>query len=217
MAQNVRELADIAALLVGRKVRTWEVFFLVGVGRGQTIAEIEPDEYEDVCHFLVDAARYGMTVRTVEAPFFRRVRDRRARLAPEVDPALEFRLGPLYTELRDRLWELLGRPRTEVLAPSAGTRDGKGIVFVAHDGQVHPAGFLPLGLGSVRDKPLLETYRDDLVLRAIRSGEFRGRCGRCEYTDDCGGSRARAYAATGDPLADDPACSYVPSAATLVE
>ncbi len=90
-------------------------------------------------------------------------------------------------------------------------------MFVAHDGQVHPAGFLPLGLGSVRDKPLLETYRDDLVLRAIRSGEFRGRCGRCEYTDDCGGSRARAYAATGDPLADDPACSYVPSAATLVE
>ena len=57
---------------------------------------------------------------------------------------------------------------------ASGTRDGKGIVFVAHDGQVHPAGFLPLGLGSVRDKPLLETYRDDLVLRAIRSGEFPG-------------------------------------------
>jgi radical SAM protein len=217
MAQNVHELADLATLLVGQGVRTWEVFFLVGVGRGETVAEIEPSEYEDVCHFLVDAARYGMTVRTVEAPFFRRVRDKRARLSPEVDPALEFRLGPLYTELRDRLWELLGRPQTEVMAPTSGTRDGKGIVFVAYDGEVHPAGFLPLGLGSVRDKPVLEIYRDDPVLKSIRNGEFPGRCGRCEYTDECGGSRARAYAATGDPLGDDPACSYVPPAATLVE
>ena len=75
MAQNVRELADMAALLVNHDVSTWEVFFLIGVGRGQSISEIESDEYEDVCHFLVDAAQYGMAVRTVEAPFFRRVRD----------------------------------------------------------------------------------------------------------------------------------------------
>ena len=79
MAQNVGELADLAALLVRHGVRTWEVFFLIGVGRGNAIAEIEDDEYEDVCHFLVDAAQYGMTVRTVEAPFFRRVRDWRSK------------------------------------------------------------------------------------------------------------------------------------------
>jgi len=217
MAQNVRELADIAALLVRHGVTTWEVFFLVGVGRGQTIAEIAPDEYEDVCHFLIDAAQYAMTVRTVEAPFFRRVRDWRARLSPGADPAVEFGLGVLYSGLSGRLRELLGPPRTEVRAPTSATRDGKGIVFVAHDGQVYPAGFLPLALGSVRDEPVLQIYRYDPVLRAIRNGEFPGRCGRCEYTNECGGSRARAYAATGDPLADDPACSYVPSAATLVE
>ncbi|MGO9582544.1 MAG: TIGR04053 family radical SAM/SPASM domain-containing protein [Acidimicrobiales bacterium] len=216
MAQNVRELADIAALLIGHGVRTWEVFFLVGVGRGESVTEIESDEYEDVCHFLVDAARYGMVVRTVEAPFFRRVRHWRSQaLASNIDPAVEFALGRLYLDLRARLRELVGPPRSEVLAPTAATRDGKGIVFVAHDGQVYPAGFLPLALGSVRDSPLLELYRDDPVLRAIRKAEFPGRCGRCEYADECGGSRARAYAATGDPLADDPACSYVPSAATL--
>jgi radical SAM protein len=217
MAQNVHELADIAALLVSHEVRTWEVFFLIVVGRGETIAEIAPDEYEDVCHFLVDAARYSMTVRTVEAPFFRRVRDWRAGLGPDKDPAVEFGLSPLYTELSGRLGDLLGPPEAEVRAPTSATRDGKGIVFVAHDGQVYPAGFLPLALGSVREKPVLAIYREDPVLRAIRSGKFLGRCGRCEYTDECGGSRARAYAATGDPLADDPACSYVPSAATLVK
>ena len=103
----------------------------------------------------------------------------------------------------------MGEPPSPVLAPTAATRDGKGIVFVAHAGRVYPAGFLPLSLGSVRDKGVLEIYRDDPVLKAIRNAEFPVRCGRCEYADECGGSRARAYAATGDPLADDPACRYL--------
>ncbi|MGO9335701.1 MAG: TIGR04053 family radical SAM/SPASM domain-containing protein [Acidimicrobiales bacterium] len=218
MAQNVRELADIAALLVHHGVRTWEVFFLISVGRGDAIAEIESDEYEDVCHFLVDAAQYGMTVRTVEAPFFRRVRDWRSkRPDASVDPEAEFGLGPLYRELRARLREQMGEPTSPVLAPTAATRDGKGIVFVAHDGRVYPAGFLPLSLGSVRDKGMLEIYRDDPLLKAIRNAEFPGRCGRCEYADECGGSRARAYAASGDPLADDPACRYLPPTTTLAK
>jgi radical SAM protein len=212
MAQNVRELADLAALLVREAVNTWEVFFLIGVGRGHEIAEIESDQYEDVCHFLVDAAQYGMTVRTVEAPFFRRVRDWRSKRADAgEDPGVSFGLGPLYGELRARLRELMGEPTSPVLAPTASTRDGKGIVFVAHDGQVYPAGFMPLALGSVRDASVLDIYRDAPVLKAIRNAEFPGRCGRCEYADECGGSRARAYAATGDPLADDPACRYLPS------
>jgi len=218
MAQNVLELADLAALLVRHGVRTWEVFFLIGVGRGQTVAEIESDEYEDVCHFLVDAARYGMTVRTVEAPFFRRVRDWRARRPDSsIDPVVEFGLGPLYRELRARLRAQLGEPTSRVLAPTVSTRDGKGIVFVANDGQVYPAGFLPLPLGSVRDQGVLEIYRDHPVLKAIRAAEFPGRCGHCEYSDECGGSRARAYEATGDPLGDDPACQYLRWATTLVD
>lgn len=218
MAQNVRQLADLAALLVRRGVRTWEVFFLIGVGRGAAVDEIQGDEYEDVCHFLVDAAQYGMTVRTVEAPFFRRVLDWRTRHCDwTLDPLLEFRLGPLYRELRARLREELGEPTTKVRAPTVSTRDGKGIVFVAHDGQVYPAGFLPLPLGSVRDRGVLEIYRDDPTLRAIRRAEFPGRCGHCEYADSCGGSRARAYSSTGDPLGDDPACGYLRWATTLTE
>ena len=201
MAGNVAELAELADLLLRSRVKVWEVFFLVNVGRGDGVADLTAAQAEDVCHFLVDAARYGMIVRTVEGPFFRRVA--RDRAAGRTDPAT---LGPLYRELAGALVDRLGPPRTRVLAPTAATRDGKGIVFVAHDGDVYPSGFLPLPLGNVRSRPLLEIYREDPLLRDIRAARFPGRCGSCEYSDLCGGSRARAYAASGDPLADDPAC-----------
>jgi radical SAM protein with 4Fe4S-binding SPASM domain len=65
-------------------------------------------------------------------------------------------------------------------------------------------------LGNVRQQALRDIYRDDPLLRDIRAARFTGRCGECEYADLCGGSRARAYATAGDPLAEDPACTYQP-------
>lgn len=204
MARNLEEMADIAALVAEHGVHMWEVFFLVHVGRGEATGAISAAEHEDVCHFLFDAAHYGFIVRTVEAPFFRRVvAQRRAGGAAPASAG--------YAHLSARLAELLGehgdvRPS----AHTASTRDGKGIVFIAHDGEVYPAGFLPLRVGDVRTTPLAEIYRDSEVLRDLRAAAFTGRCGACEFADLCGGSRARAYAATGDPRAEDPACVYVP-------
>lgn len=206
MASNVAELAGIAALLRKLGVRIWEVFFLVNVGRGGDVADIGPPEAEDVCNFLVDVARRGIVVRTVEAPFFRRVQHERASAGGDVAPA---GAGRLYHDLAAELSAALGPPVAPVLAPTSGTRDGKGVVFVSHDGQVHPSGFLPVPLGNVRDGGLLDIYRSHPLLRAIRSGRFPGRCGACEHRDLCGGSRARAFSATGDPLGDDPACVRV--------
>jgi AdoMet-dependent heme synthase len=206
MQANVAELADIAALTVRSGARIWEVFFLVQVGRGKAEGEVTAGQHEDVCQFLYDAAHYGVVVRTVEAPFFRRVAAlRRAGVAaPGCDAGL-------YGTLSTRLRELLGPPGQIPNAHTAPTRDGKGIVFVAHDGEVYPAGFLPIGLGNVRDVPLRTIYRDTPLLHSIRAARFAGRCGRCEFADLCGGSRARAYAATGDPLGEDPACGYQPA------
>lgn len=204
MRRNLEELADVAAIMADTGVDIWEVFFLVHVGRGQATGAITPLEHEHVCHFLYDASHHGFTVRTVEAPFFRRVVVQR-RAGGAVPP------GEPYAALHARLEERLGPPEPRSTAHTAATRDGKGIVFVAHDGEVYPAGFLPLGLGSVRDRPLAEIYRDHPVLRRIRAAEFGGRCGRCEFADLCGGSRARAYADTGDPLAEDSACVYQPA------
>lgn len=208
MPANVEELAEIAALLKELGVDVWEVFFLVQVGRGARVAELSAAECEDVAHFLYDAASYGFVVRTVEAPFFRRVVA--ARLdAPSDEPAeARFELGPLYRRLASGLRARLGPPTTRPRATSAGTRDGNGILFVGHDGAVSPAGFLPVHLGNVRDDSVVALYREHPLLVAIRRAELRGRCGACEHRWLCGGSRSRAFAATGDPLGADPACAY---------
>ena len=205
MRENLDELADIAALVQSTGAHVWEVFFLVHVGRGVATNAITPAEHEDVCHFLFDASAYEFIVRTVEAPFFRRVVA--ARRAGGEAPA-----SATYRALTARLSDQLGAPTRKPSAHTAATRDGKGILFVAYDGEVYPAGFLPLGLGNLRERPLSEIYRDNEVLREIRGTAFEGRCGRCEYADLCGGSRARAFAVDGNPLGEDPACVYEPVA-----
>ena len=203
MRANLTELADVADLISRAGAHIWEVFFLVQVGRGVATDAITPTEHEDVCHFLYDAAQHGFIVRTVEAPFFRRVVA--ARQAGEPVPTSD-----LYEAMSGRLVTLMGPATARPRAQTASTRDGKGILFVAYDGEINPAGFLPLPLGNVRDETIATIYRDDPLLRSIRAAEFTGRCGRCEHADLCGGSRARAFAASGDPLGEDPACPYEP-------
>src|SRR3990172_590854 len=200
-AENVEELPAIAKLVHDSGAAIWEVFFLVQVGRGTAMIELSPAENEDVCHFLYDASRHGFIVRTVEGPFFRRVVAWRGGGRP-------VEAGPLYARLAASLVEQLGPPSAVSKAQTKGTRDGRGIVFVSSTGDVYPAGFLPVVLGNVREQPLAELYREHPLMRDIRAARFSGRCGRCEYADLCGGSRARAYASSGDPLAEDPACGY---------
>ncbi|MBI3890518.1 MAG: TIGR04053 family radical SAM/SPASM domain-containing protein [Candidatus Wallbacteria bacterium] len=210
MRDNVEELADLACLLKEIGVKIWEVFFLIQVGRGSEVRELTPEEHEEVCHFLYDVSRHGITVRTVEAPFFRRVCTWRLADGPGEDPIAKYGLSRLYGRLRRRLEEKMGAGGADPLIRSARTRDGKGIVFVGYNGDIYPAGFLPVALGNIRRDGLVETYRNSELLKQIRSSAFTGRCGNCEYADLCGGSRARAYARFGDPLGEDPACAYQP-------
>lgn len=213
MRVNVEELADLAALLHRIGVRIWEVFFLIQVGRGAHVQELTAAENEQVCHFLFDAACSGLVVRTVEAPFFRRVVASRNGQTPAGADATASGNGALYVRLTGRLHTLLGSPRGRPAAQSLATRDGRGIIFVAYNGDVYPAGFLPLPLGNVGCSSLDEVYRSSELLQRLRRGAFAGRCGLCAWRDLCGGSRARAFAASGDPLGEDPGCAHVPGAA----
>lgn len=200
--KSLRQLPDVLKLIYDLGVRVWEVFFLVETGRAVKALDISPREYEDAVQFLVDASRYGVQIRTVEAPFYRRAKLQRLSGARYE--------SPLYGELASRLRALMGEPKRPLDPAIVPTRDGHGIIFVAYDGGVYPSGFLPYVLGNVRRESLVRIYREHPLLVKMRRGELGGRCGVCEYRDVCGGSRARAFAAFKDPLAEDPACVYLP-------
>ena len=86
-------------------------------------------------------------------------------------------------------------------------------MFISHTGQVQPGGFLPVPAGNVRDDSVQEIYRNSELFRHLRdSKNLHGKCGDCEFREICGGSRARAYALSGDIFAEDPSCAYIPRA-----
>ena len=206
-SENVAELPTVARIVRDSGASIWEVFFLVNVGRGTSMNELGPDENEDVCQFLYDASQYGFVVRTVEGPMFRRVVLWREQ--GQAGP-----VGPLYERLAADLRDQLGPATSASRAQTKGTRDGRGIVFISATGDIYPAGFLPIVLGNVKDDDIVEVYREHPLLLQIRAAAFGGKCGPCEYRELCGGSRSRAYASTGHPLAEDPACAYTTCAYT---
>ncbi|WP_262704287.1 MULTISPECIES: radical SAM protein [Streptomyces] len=163
----------------------------------------------------VHEAGVGLTVpaKTTEAHHFRRVALQRKVLADAGEDHIEvLGLGPLYRRLRDRAAELgLDAGRRRARRPPLDVNAGRGFVFVSHTGTVHPSGFLPLGAGSVRERPLTEIYRASELFTGLRDADrLGGRCGRCEFRRVCGGSRSRAYGITGDPYAEEPWCGYRP-------
>jgi radical SAM protein len=201
--RNVHELPQLLKILIDTKVKTWEVFSLIKTGRGIDREDLDPGAYEDVFNYLEFASRYGISIRTVEAPFFRRILLERERTAYEG--------GELYKKLVEDTVNLLGRPGDRPKGHTSQTRDGKGIIFVAHNGDVNPSGFLPIKLGNVKEQSILKIYRtNDTLIRLRDSRNFKGRCGACEYSDICGGSRSRAYSYFGDMFEEDPRCVYVP-------
>jgi radical SAM protein with 4Fe4S-binding SPASM domain len=89
---------------------------------------------------------------------------------------------------------------------SGGCLAGRRFVFLSRQGDVYPCGYLPLKVGSIKEKNFIEIWESSPQLQALREGRLKGRCGRCDYSRSCGGCRARAYALTGDYLQSDPSC-----------
>lgn len=175
-------------------VMRWSLFFLISVGRGKALNEVSPEEGQRIMNWILDLVPQApFAVKTTEAPSYRRIAITRMRGAGM--PALEMKRTSVYQGFQ--------------------IRDGHGIVFVSHLGEIYPSGFLPLRCGSVRAQSLPDVYRDSEIFRALHSPDrFHGKCGACEYSHICGGSRARAFAHTGDALGSDPFCPYQPVTAS---
>jgi radical SAM protein with 4Fe4S-binding SPASM domain len=100
--------------------------------------------------------------------------------------------------------------RRQLRAPRS-VGDGNGFVFIDHLGNICPSGFLPAPRGNVRTAQLGDVYRsDEMFVRLRDANALLGKCGRCEFREICGGSRSRAFAATGAVMASDPLCVYDP-------
>lgn len=196
--ETVDDLPGILNLVEDLGATRWSLFFLVPTGRGRKMEGPSGERVEALLNWLSEIAnRKSISVNTTEAHHYRRVR---------IQKLLESGAG---------LEEVLGRagsdrPKIEGL----GISDGNGVMFISHVGDVYPSGFLPLKAGSVREDNPLAVYRDSGFFEELRDISLRkGKCGDCGYRGICGGSRAQAYAVSGDYLASDPKCIYQPGGA----
>lgn len=212
---NLEDLPNIFRLVLEYGAMTWSVFFLVPVGRGRAEDEISPAEYEAVMHFLYDCSKY-LSAKTTEGHHYKRVVLQRAILEEKGLPMEDyFKLDPVYYRLKKSLDSIVGqrkiKPRENIIRTPMHINAGNGFVFISRRGEVFPSGFMPISAGNVREKSLVEIYREAPLFNDLRDpSKFEGRCGLCEFVGVCGGSRSRAYALTGDPLAEEPFCTYEP-------
>lgn len=214
---NLYDLPDIFGLVREIGAMTWSVFFLVPTGRGLKEDEISPDEYEAVMHFLYDASKF-IGLKTTEGHHYKRVVLQRAYLEKYNLPVEDyFPLNGVYTSLMDRLAEVVASQpdaqpaRDHIRRTPMHINAADGFVFVSLLGEVFPSGYLPMSGGNILNTSLKDIYQNSPMFQSLRNKEdLKGRCGKCEYNQVCGGSRSRAYAVTGDFLAEEPYCAYVP-------
>jgi len=190
-AANMSELEALADLLRTLPVRMWSVFFLVPVGRARLAQRITARQYERIFELLYRQREQGpYAVKSTEAPHYRRFVMQKLGLSPHDPP--------------DRIYGLTR------LAP-VGTNDGRGVMFISHTGEICPSGFMPIVCGVFPQDSPVDVYQHHELFTALRDpAKLEGKCGACEYREVCGGSRARAYAVTGNPFAAEPDCVYIP-------
>ena len=210
----LNDLGAIAEMIGARGIKLWALFLLIAVGRAARPVvrrlNLNARQLESLFNWLYDLAKsapFDVTPR--EGYHYRRV-------------LLQRRAAELAIPVADLLAEVERQHSTPTdVAPSAratrsvraplGVNDGKGILFISHQGDVQPSGFLNLVGGNVRSQSLAEIYRDSPVFRRVRDfTQLKGKCGVCEFKNICGGSRARAFALTGDIWRSDPFCIYQP-------
>lgn len=184
--RTVSDLAAIADLIKVFAVAAWNIYFFVPIAGSRKIELITAEEAERAFSIIAGiAATAQFQVRTFEAPHYQR-----------------------YL-LQQRSSSSASWPDFSGYVSSNMTTDD--IVFITAEGDVRPGEFLPMNTGNVRYRSLSSIYRaNDLFVTLRDRSNLKGKCARCEYRDVCGGSRARAWATTGDVFASDPLCAYQP-------
>ena len=188
-ASNLSEFEAFKDLMFKLKPAMWSVFLLVPTGRAGMEGMAAPGDIEKIFEQLADlVGTVPFGIKTTEGHHFRRVLAQRGK-------------G--------------GTTGRQGMRSPLGIRDGRGVMFISHAGDVSPSGFLPLSCGNVRDRHPGEIYRRHPLFTSLRDSDaLGGKCGRCEFRNICGGSRARAFGVSGDAFTEDPSCIYQPKSRT---
>ncbi len=203
-SHNIDDLEPLIELMGQLEISLWSVFFIVPTGRARPSDLATPEEFEGVFNRLYDISRSApFDIKTTAAPHYRRV---------VLQRQVAERRGGWRTEAPVPLTAGLGFSLADGVGRARGVNDGNGFLFISHLGEIYPSGFLPLSAGNVRTHDLAHVYRNSDLFRALRDTDrLEGKCGVCEYRTVCGGSRARAYAMTGNYMASDPSCAWIPA------
>lgn len=201
---NLGDFDPLCALMTRLGIALWSVFFLVPTGRAKPGDVASAEEFEAVFGKMYELSKTApFDIKSTAAPQYRRVILQR-QVAERRAGARTRRPEPLTAGVGFSLADGVGRAK--------GVNDGDGFLFISHVGAIYPSGFFPLAAGNVRRDDPVDVYRDAALFRTLRDRSLlKGKCGVCEYRDVCGGSRARAYAMTGDYLESDPFCAHVPA------
>ncbi len=233
---NAHQLPDVLSLARRLGADALHTFLLVPVGCGVDIAAeqmVAPDEYERMLNWFYDQSlEGGIELKATCAPhYFRVMRQRKAAdrmagretAAPaiahphEIGPTDMTMPGSTGISLKPSGGPPVGHTGNfgshpgDMNAMTKGCLAGTGVCFISHEGEVFPCGYLPAIAGDLRKQSFAEIWNESAVFHALRDDDnLKGKCGCCEFRHVCMGCRARAYAATGDFLAEEPFCVYEP-------
>jgi AdoMet-dependent heme synthase len=200
---NLDDFEALCELMTELGIVFWEVFMLVPMGRAKPEDVASAGEFETVFHRLYDLSKTApFDIKATAAPQYNRVVLERK--------VAEKRAGT-RSEATDVLTDGIEHSQKDGIGRARNVNDGDGFLFVSHTGDIFPSGFLPVSAGNIRRDDLVEVYRTSELFLSLRDrSRLKGKCGVCEYLPMCGGSRARAFAVTGDLLESEPFCAHVP-------
>ncbi len=192
--RNRHEIPDIYKLVRGLGATAWYMFMIVPTGRGEDIMEeLIPEKiYDEILewHYQVEKQEDDLLMRPTCAPHYYRIVRQKAK-----EEGSDFKRRNLKFST----------------GGSKGCLAGQLICLIDVDGEILPCSYFPKTAGNIFKTPLKDIWEKSELFLSLRDFKsYKDNCGKCEYVNVCGGCRARAYAVTGDYLAQEPYCSYVP-------
>ncbi|NOY70665.1 MAG: heme b synthase [Deltaproteobacteria bacterium] len=193
---NKDQIPAILKLAESLGAAALHIFLLVPTGRGKYIVDqaISADEYESTLNWFYDQReKSSLTLKATCAPHYYRILRQRA-----------------HADGKSVTFDSHGLD-----AVTRGCLGGIGFCFISHTGIVQPCGFLDLNCGDVKESSFYDIWHESDVFTSLRDyNRLEGKCGFCEFARVCGGCRARAFESTGNFLAEEPLCNYMPKRAS---